>query len=124
MQQYLPAPPSHQILPLPAVASTSGSSHASTPSGVYCPYGGPTPSTTLTPSSTRFSRPSSLTSIPRAYVLSSASAAHRRDVVTVTVSIDSFDAFILFDSGASFSFISKAFVDHKVSLFNRLGSIL
>jgi hypothetical protein len=32
--------------------------------------------------------------------------------VTGTVSIDSFDAFILFDSGASFSFISKAFVDH------------
>jgi hypothetical protein len=31
--------------------------------------------------------------------------------VTGTISINSFDAFILFDSGASFSFISKAFVD-------------
>jgi hypothetical protein len=40
------------------------------------------------------------------------SAAHRGDVVTGTVSIDPFDAFILFDSGASFSFVSKAFVDH------------
>jgi hypothetical protein len=124
MQQYLPVPLSQQILPLPVVASTPGSSHASTPSGVYCPYGGPTPSTTLTPSSTRFSRPSSLTSIPRAYALSSASAAHRRDVVTVTVSIDSFDAFILFDSGASFSFISKAFVDHTGISIQQVGQYI
>jgi hypothetical protein len=56
--------------------------------------------------------PSSSTGIPGAYALPSASAAHRRDVVTGTVSIDSVDAFILFDSGASFSFVSKAFVDH------------
>jgi hypothetical protein len=112
MQQYLPAPPSQQILPLPAVALTPASSHASTPGGAYYLYRGSIPSTTLTPSSTEFSGPSSSTGIPGAYALPSASVAHRRDVVTGTVSIDSFDAFILFDSGASFSFVLKAFMDH------------
>jgi hypothetical protein len=111
MQQYLPTPPSQQILPLPVVASTLDSSHAFAPGGAYCLYGGPIPSATLTPSSTRFSGPSSSTGILRAYALPSASAAHSGDVVIGTVSIDSFDAFILFDSSASFSFISKAFVD-------------
>jgi hypothetical protein len=110
MQQYLPTPPSQQILPLPAVTSTPDSSHASAPGGAYYLYGGPIPSTTLTPSSTGFSGPSSSIGIPGAYTLPSTSAAHRGDVVTGTISIDSFDAFILFDSGASFSFISKAFV--------------
>jgi hypothetical protein len=109
MQQYLPAPPSQQILPLPVVASTPGSSHTSAPGGAYCLYGGPIPSAILPPSMTGYSGPSSSTGIPGAYALPS--AAHRRDVVTCTVSIDSFDAFILFDSGARFSFISKSFVD-------------
>jgi hypothetical protein len=59
----------------------------------------------------RYSGPCSSTGIPRAYALLSGSAPSRGDVVTGTVSIDSFDAFILFDSGTSFSFISKAFVD-------------
>jgi hypothetical protein len=121
MQQYLPTPPSQQILPLPAVASTPGSSHASAPGGAYYLYGGPIPSTTLTPSSTGFSRPSSSTGIPGAYALPSASAAHRGDVVTSTVSIDSFDAFILFDSGASFSFILKAFVDRMGISIQQIG---
>jgi hypothetical protein len=121
MQQYLPAPPSQQILPLPTVASTPGSSHASTHGGAYYLYGGPIPSSTLTPSSTGFSGPFSSTGIPRAYALPSASAAHRGDVVTGTVSIDSFDAFILFDSGASFSFVSKAFVDHMGISIQQIG---
>jgi hypothetical protein len=101
------------------VASTPGSSHASTPGGAYYLYGGPIPSTALT-SSTGFSRPSSSTG-PRAYALPSASAAHRGDVVTCTVSIDSFDAFILFDSGASFSFILKAFVDRMGISIQQIG---
>jgi hypothetical protein len=92
------------------VASTPGSSHASAPGGAYYLYGGPIPSTTLAPSSIGFFGPSSSTGIPGAYALPSASAAHHADVVTGTVSIDSFDAFILFDSGTSFSFVSKAFV--------------
>jgi hypothetical protein len=94
------------------VASTPSSSHASAPGGVYCLYGGPIPSATLTPSTTGYSWPSSSTGIPGAYALPSANAASCRDVVTGTVSIDSFDAFILFHSSASFSFVLKAFVDH------------
>jgi hypothetical protein len=69
MQQYLPTPPSQQILPLPVVASTPGSSHASAPGGAYCLYGGPIPSSTLTPSSTGFSGLSSSTGIPGTYAL-------------------------------------------------------
>jgi hypothetical protein len=111
MQQYLHAPPSQQILPLPTVASTPCSSHASAPGRAYCLYGGPIPSAILTPSMTGYSGPSSSTGIPGAYALPSANAASHGDVVSGTVSIDSFDAFILLDSGASFSFISKAFVD-------------
>jgi hypothetical protein len=34
----------------------------------------------------------------------------RSDVVIGTISIDSFDAYVLFDSGASFSFVSKGFM--------------
>jgi hypothetical protein len=121
MQQYLPAPPMQQILPLPVMALTPSSSHASALGDAYCLYGGPTSSATLTPSSTRFSGPSSSTGIPGAYALSSASAAHCGDVVTGTISIDSFDAFILFDSGASFSFVSKAFVERTGISIQQVG---
>jgi hypothetical protein len=121
MQQYLPTPLSQQILPLPVVASTPGSSHASALGGAYYLYGGLIPSATLTPSSTRFSGPSSSTGIPGAYALPSASAAHRGDVVIGIVSIDSFDAFILFDSGASFSFVLKAFVDRMGISIQQIG---
>jgi hypothetical protein len=31
-------------------------------------------------------------------------------VVIGTISVDSFDAYVLFDSGASFSFVSEGFV--------------
>jgi hypothetical protein len=103
------------------MASTPGSSHASAPGGAYCLYGGPIPSSILTPSMTGYSGPSSLTGIPGAYALPSASAAHCGDVVTGIVSIDSFDAFILFDFGASFSFISKAFVDRMGISIQQIG---
>jgi hypothetical protein len=103
------------------VASTPGSSHASSPGGAYCLYGGHIPSATLTPSSTGFSGPSSLTGIPGAYALLIASAAHRGDVVTGTISIDSFDAFTLFDSGVSFSFVLKAFVDRMGISIQQIG---
>jgi hypothetical protein len=45
-----------------------------------------------------------------AYTLPSSDGRERGDVVTGTISVDSFDAYNLFDSGASFSFISDAFV--------------
>jgi hypothetical protein len=103
------------------MASTPGSSHTSAPGGAYCLYGGPISSSILTPSMTGYSGPSSLTGIPGAYALPSASVAHRGDVVAGIVSIDSFDAFILFDFGASFSFISKAFVDRMGISIQQIG---
>jgi hypothetical protein len=45
-------------------------------------------------------------------VLPSADGRDQGDVVTGTVSVDSFDAHALFDSGASFSFVSENFVSH------------
>jgi hypothetical protein len=45
-----------------------------------------------------------------AYALPSSDGRERRDVVTGTILVDSFDAYTLFDSGASFSFVSDAFV--------------
>jgi hypothetical protein len=53
--------------------------------------------------------------------LPSANAASHGDIVIGTISIDSFDAFILFDSGASFSFILKAFVDHMGISIQQIG---
>jgi hypothetical protein len=38
-----------------------------------------------------------------------------------TISIDAFDAFILFDSVASFLFLSKAFVDHMGISIQQIG---
>jgi hypothetical protein len=121
MQQSLPTPPSQQILPLLVVASTPTSSHAFASCGAYCLYGGPIPSAILSPSMTGYPGPSPSVVIPGAYALPSTSATHRRDVVTGTVSIDSFDAFILFDSGASFSFVSKAFVNRMGISIQHIG---
>jgi hypothetical protein len=45
-----------------------------------------------------------------AYALPSTNDRDCGDVVTGTISIDSFDAHTLFDYGASFSFVSDAFV--------------
>jgi hypothetical protein len=124
MQQYLPAPPSQQILPLPMMASTPGSSHASILGGVYCLYGGPTPSATLTPTLTVFSMPSSLTGIPRAYALSSASAAHHGDDVTGTyILIHLMHLYYLILALASRSSQRLLWIVHA-SLFNRLASLL
>jgi hypothetical protein len=53
---------------------------------------------------------SSSPGVSGAYVLPSTDDRYQGDVVTGTVSVDSFDAHALFDSGASFSFVSKNFV--------------
>jgi hypothetical protein len=45
-----------------------------------------------------------------AYALPSSDGRECGDVVTGTISVDSFDAYTLFDSGASFLFVSDAFV--------------
>jgi hypothetical protein len=52
---------------------------------------------------------SSSAGVPRAYALPSIDG-NNGDVVTGTISVDSFDAYAIFDSGASFSFVSEGFV--------------
>jgi hypothetical protein len=47
-----------------------------------------------------------------AYALPSMDARDRGDVVTDTILVDSFDAHTLFESGASFSFVSDAIIAH------------
>jgi hypothetical protein len=53
---------------------------------------------------------SSFVAISRAYALPSTDGRDRGHVVTSTISVYSFDAHTLFDSGASLSFVSDAFV--------------
>jgi hypothetical protein len=52
---------------------------------------------------------SSSTGDSGAYALPSTDGRDRGDVVTCTISVDSFDAQILFYSGSSFSFVLDAF---------------
>jgi hypothetical protein len=67
------------------------------------------------------SRASSSAGIFRAYVLPSADGREQGDVVTGTISVDSFVAHALFDSGASYSFISEIFVSWAGLSVQRLG---
>jgi hypothetical protein len=55
---------------------------------------------------------SSFVGISGAYALPSTDGRDHGGVVTGTILFDSFDAHTLFDSGASFSFVSDAFVAH------------
>jgi hypothetical protein len=48
--------------------------------------------------------------ISGAYVLPAADGREQGDVVTGTILVDSFAAHALFDSGASYSFVSEDFV--------------
>ena len=52
----------------------------------------------------------SSTGVPRMYSMPSTDDREHGDVVTGIISVDSFDASVLFDSGASFSFVSEGFV--------------
>jgi hypothetical protein len=53
---------------------------------------------------------SSSAGIPRAYVLPTVDGREQGEVVTGTVSVDSFVAHALFDYGASYSFVLENFV--------------
>jgi hypothetical protein len=64
---------------------------------------------------------SSSTGVSGAYVLPSADGREQGDMVTSTVSVDSFDAHALFDSGASFLFVSKNFVSRAGLSVQRMG---
>jgi hypothetical protein len=64
---------------------------------------------------------SSFAGIFGAYVLPSADGRDQGDVVTGTISIDSFVAHAPFDSSASYSFVSENFVSRAGLSVQRLG---
>jgi hypothetical protein len=103
---YLPAPFHHQYLMTPN--STLMTVYSGAP---RLPSGLPVPSLpwTAAPTGTMFGGSSSV-GISGAYALPSTDGIYHGDVVARTISVDSFDAHTLFDSGASFSFVSDAFV--------------
>jgi hypothetical protein len=59
--------------------------------------------------------------ISGAYVLPAADGREQGDVVTGTISVDSFAAHALFDSGASYSFVSEDFMSRAGLSVQRLG---
>ena len=60
------------------------------------------------------------TGVPRAYALPS-TGGNNGDVVTGTILVDSFDAYALFDSGASFLFVSEGFVARAGLSMQKIG---
>jgi hypothetical protein len=64
---------------------------------------------------------SSSAGISGACVLPSADGREQGDMVTGTISVDLFVAHALFDSGASYSFVSENFVSRAGLLVQRLG---
>jgi hypothetical protein len=64
---------------------------------------------------------SSSTCISGAYVLPAMDGREQGDVVKGTISVDSFAAHALFDSGASYSFVSEDFVSRAGLSVQRLG---
>jgi hypothetical protein len=64
---------------------------------------------------------SSSVGISEAYVLPAADGREQGDVMTGTISVDLFVTHALFDSGASYSFVSKDFVSRAGLSVQRLG---
>jgi hypothetical protein len=64
---------------------------------------------------------SSSAGISGAYVLPSADGREQGDLVTGTISVDLFVAHALFDSGASYSFVSEDFLSWAGLSMQRLG---
>jgi hypothetical protein len=66
-------------------------------------------------------RASSSAGISGAYVLPAADGREQGDMVTGTISVDSFVAHVLFDFGASYSFVLEDFVLRAGLSMQRLG---
>jgi hypothetical protein len=64
---------------------------------------------------------SSFAGVSRAYVLPSTDGREQGDVLIGTVSVDSFVAHALFDSGASYLFVSENFVSRTGLSVQRMG---
>jgi len=108
-QQYLAAPSYPQYLAAPSTPAAPLTPHAGT-LRLSQPTAPPVYPLPWTSSPTSFSPGvSSSVGVPRAYALPSIDG-NNGDIVTGTISVDSFDAYALFDSGASFSFVSESFV--------------
>jgi hypothetical protein len=104
--QYLVAPTPAPTTPVPSQFGAPRLPHPTTPWG----------------SSVNFTLgASSSVGISGAFVLPSADGREQGDVVTGTVSVDSFVAHALFDSGASYSFVSENFVSRAGLSVQRMG---
>ena len=119
-QQCLLAPTTQYLLPPPAT------SPAPVPqSGAYWLPNATTPSTPIFPWVPTPTDPtvgaSSSTGAPGVYAMPSVDSRDPGDVVTGIISVDSFVARALFDSGASFSFVSEVFVGHTGLAMQMIG---
>jgi hypothetical protein len=104
--QYLAAPTPAPTAPVPSQFGAPRLPHPSTPWGS---------SVNFTPGA------SSSTGVSRAYVLPSTDGREQGDMVIGTVSVDSFVAHALFDSSASYSFVSEDFVSRVGLSVQRMG---
>jgi hypothetical protein len=109
-QQYLPAPFHPQYLTTPnSTLLTSYSRPLCLPSAPTVPL-----LTWIAIPTGSMPGGSSSIGVSEAYALPSTYGRDHGDVVTGTIIVDSFDAHTLFDSGASYSFVSDAFVAHAI----------
>jgi hypothetical protein len=113
--QFLPMPGFPQLLAMPTPAPI-----APIPPQFGAPRL-PHPATPLGSSVNFTLGASSSAGVSGAYVLPSVDGRDQGDVVTGTVSVDLFDAHALFDSGASFSFVSENFVSCAGLSVQRMG---
>jgi hypothetical protein len=104
--QYLAAPTPASTTPMP---SQFGALHLPHPAAQWGS------SVNFTPGA------SSSAGISGAYVLPAADGREKGDVVTCTISVDSFVAHALFDSGARYSFVLEDFVSRAGLSVQRLG---
>jgi hypothetical protein len=114
LEQHFLTPPALRYLPAPFHPQ-----YVTTPnSTLMAPYSGAprlpsapaVPSLPWTATPTGAMHGGSSVGVSRAYDLPSSDGREHGDVVIGTISADSFDACTLFDSSASFSFVSDAFV--------------
>jgi hypothetical protein len=113
-EQHFSTPPTLPYLPAsfhPQYVTAPNSTLMAPYSGAPCLPSAPTvPSLPWTVTPTGAMHGGSSVGISGAYALPSSNGREHGDVVTGTISVDSFDAYTLFDSGASFSFVLDAFI--------------
>jgi hypothetical protein len=119
---YMPGTP--QFFPMPGLSQFLAARTPALTTPVPSQFGAPCLPHPATPwgSSVNFTPgASSSASVSGAYVLPSMDGRYQGDVVTGTVLVDSFDAHALFDSSASFLFVSENFVLRAGLSVRRMG---